>query len=74
MLKIGFYSAKLFFQGKLFRDPAYIAKQTLIGASIGFFVLVILTLLKLPWGLVIASSSIVTGAAMPWLLKDLRMK
>jgi hypothetical protein len=74
MFKIGFYSAKLFFQGKLFRDPAYIARQTLIGVSIGFFVLVLLTLLKLPLAFVIAGSSIVTGAVMPWLLKDLRMK
>ncbi|BAY13783.1 hypothetical protein [Calothrix sp. NIES-2098] len=74
MFKIGWFSAKLFLQGKLLRDPAYFATQTAIGATIGLLLLVALTLLKLPLWLPITLSSLVTGAAMPFLLQDLKMK
>ncbi|MBD2164567.1 hypothetical protein H6G04_09135 [Calothrix membranacea FACHB-236] len=74
MFKIGWFSAKLFFEGKLVRDPVYLVKQTTIGASIGFFTFVLLAILNLPLVYIIAISSMVTGAVMPWLFKDLKMK
>jgi hypothetical protein len=74
MLKIGWFSAKLFFKGKLVRDPVYFATQIVIGTTIGLLVLISLTLLQLPLWLPIALSSLITGAAMPFLLQDLKMK
>lgn len=74
MFKIGWFSAKLFFEGKLLRDPIYLVRQTTIGSSIGFFTFVLLTFLNLPLVYVIVISSMVTGAVMPWLFKDLKMK
>jgi hypothetical protein len=74
MLKIGWYSAKLFFEGKLLREPVYVVRQTLIGSSIGFFTFVLLALLQLPLAYVVGISSVVAGAVMPWLFKDLKMK
>jgi hypothetical protein len=74
MLEIGWFSAKLFFKGKLLRDPVYFARKSAIGASLGLPILVLLALLKLPLWLPIAASSLVAGAVMPFLFKDFKMK
>ncbi|AUT02255.1 hypothetical protein CLI64_18725 [Nostoc sp. CENA543] len=74
MLKLGWYSAKLFFQGKLLRDPQYFIRQTAIGVSIGLFVLIIAAQLAIPLCLPITLSSLTTGIVMPFLLKDFKMK
>lgn len=74
MLEIGWLSAKLFFKGKLIRDPMYFAKQTTIGIAIGFLLLVLLAQAPIPFYFPIILSSLVTGIIMPFLLKDFKMK
>ncbi|MBD2440212.1 hypothetical protein [Nostoc sp. FACHB-110] len=74
MLKIGFYSAKLFLQGKLIRDPAYFIRQTTIGVSIGLLSLLLLVQIATPLCIPITVSSLVTGMVMPFLLKDFKTK
>lgn len=74
MLEIGWFSAKLFFQGKLLRDPIYFVRQTTIGTSIGLLLLVLIAQVDIPFCLPITLSSLVTGIIMPFLLKDFKMK
>jgi hypothetical protein len=74
MLEIGWYSAKLFFKGKLLREPGYFFKQILIANSIGFLILLFLLQTQLPFWLPVTVSSVITGAVMPFLLKDFKMK
>jgi hypothetical protein len=74
MLEIGWFSAKLFFKGKLLREPMHFIRQTTIGTGIGSLLFVSIALVKLPLWLPIAVSSLATGAIMPFLLKDLKMK
>ncbi|MEA5583139.1 hypothetical protein VB620_17550 [Nodularia harveyana UHCC-0300] len=74
MLEIGWYSVKLFFKGKLIRDPGYFIKQIVIANVIGLVLLLSLFHTELPlWFPIILSSSI-TGVIMPFLLKDFKMK
>ncbi len=74
MFHIGWFSAKLFFKGKLLREPIYFIRQTAIGSSISFFILVSLAQTEFPFWLTIVISSLMTGAVMPFLLKDFKMK
>lgn len=74
MLEIGWFSGKLFFKGKLLRDPMYFVKQTTIGIAVGFLLLVLLAQAPIPFYLPIILSSLVTGIIMPFLLKDFKMK
>jgi hypothetical protein len=74
MFEIGWFSAKLFFKGKLLRDPLEFVRQTAIGITIGSLLLVSLAQTEIPFWLTIVISSLVTGAAMPFLLKDFKMK
>ncbi|MBW4641712.1 MAG: hypothetical protein KME23_01575 [Goleter apudmare HA4340-LM2] len=74
MFEIGWFSAKLFFKGKLLRDPIQFVRQTAIGIAIGSLLLVSLAQTEIPFWSTIVISSLVTGAAMPFLLKDFKMK
>ncbi|YAI81517.1 MAG: hypothetical protein ACQJCO_06810 [cyanobacterium endosymbiont of Rhopalodia sterrenbergii] len=74
MLKLTWYSAKLFFKGKLIRDPGYFYKQFTLGFVIGLSLLVGLRRMQINLTLAIAVSSLVTGMLMPFLLKDLKMQ
>ncbi len=74
MLEIGWFSAKLFFKGKLLRKPKYFLRQTAIGTVIGLLLLVSIALVKFPLWVSVVMSSLVTGAIMPFLLKDFKMK
>lgn len=74
MLKLGWYSAKLFFQGKLIRDPQHFIQQTIIGVSLGVLVLIVLSQLAIPFCLPVTFASLTTGIVMPFLLKDFKMK
>jgi hypothetical protein len=74
MFEIGWFSAKLFFKGKLLRDPIYFARQMAIGISIGCLLLVSLAQTEIPFWLPVVISSLATGAVMPFLLKDFKMK
>jgi hypothetical protein len=74
MFELGWLSAKLFFKGKLLRDPIHFFRQLAIGISIGFLILVALAQTAMPFWLPVIISSLATGAAMPFLLKDFKMK
>ncbi|MEH2217880.1 MAG: hypothetical protein V7K72_12365 [Nostoc sp.] len=74
MLELGWFSAKLFFKGKLLRDPVYFVKQTTIGIAVGFLLLVLLAQAPIPFYLPIILSSFVTGMIMPFLFKDFKTK
>ena len=74
MLELGWYSIKLFFKGKLLRDPGYFFKQIVIANSIGLVIFLSLSQTELPLWLPIIVASLVTGTIMPFLLKDFKMK
>ncbi|WP_414530076.1 hypothetical protein [Nodularia chucula] len=74
MLEIGWLSARLFFKGKLIREPGDFLKQIIIGTTVGATLLILLFQIQLPLWLGIILSSLITGAIMPFLLKDFKMK
>ncbi|MEH2258732.1 hypothetical protein [Nostoc sp.] len=74
MLEIGWFSAKLFFKGKLLRDPMYFVQRTAIATAVGSLLLVLFAQINIPFYLPITLSSLVTGLIMPFLLKDFKMK
>ncbi|MCC5640225.1 hypothetical protein LC593_31210 [Nostoc sp. CHAB 5844] len=74
MLELGWFSAKLFFQGKLLRDPIYFVRQTAIGVSVGLLLLIALAQVEIPLCIPITVSSLFSGMLMPFLLKDFKMK
>ena len=74
MFEMGWYSVKLFLKGKLIREPMQFWRQIAIGTGIGSLLFVSLTAIKFPLWLPVAVSSLVTGAFMPFLLKDFKMK
>ncbi|MDZ8105659.1 MAG: hypothetical protein RM338_08540 [Nostoc sp. DedQUE12a] len=74
MLQLGWYSAKLFFKGKLLRDPIYFIQQTAIASAVGSLLLVLFAQAEIPFCLPVTLSSIVTGMMMPFLLKDFKTK
>jgi hypothetical protein len=74
MLELGWFSAKLFVQGKLLRDPLYFIRQTTIAVGLGLLVLIVLAQLAIPFCLPVTFASLTTGVVMPFLLKDFKMK
>ncbi len=74
MLELTWYSAKLFFQGKLIRNPGYFYRQLSFGVIIGLLLLVGLGETGINLAIAIGISSLITGMAMPFLLKDVKMK
>ncbi len=74
MLEIGWFSAKLFLTGRLLRDPIYFVRQTTIGISICFLIFAALAQANISLWIPITVSSLITGAVMPFLLKDLKLK
>jgi hypothetical protein len=74
MLEVGWFSTKLLLKGKLLRNPEYFAKKTAIGVGVGSLLLVSLAQFDIPFWFPVVVSSLVTGAIMPFLLKDIRMK
>jgi hypothetical protein len=74
MLEIGWFSAKLFFKGKLLRNPMHFVQQTAIATAVGSLLLVLFAQADIPFYLPITLSSLVTGLIMPFLLKDFKMK
>ena len=74
MLALTWFSIELFFKGKLFRDPMYFLRQTIIASGIGTIILVLLAQASIPLCIPISVASLTTGAIMPFLLQDFRMK
>lgn len=66
------HTAALFFEGKLFRDPAHVFRQSCIGVAIGLALFIILAKLGLPVWAAAGVASAVTGGAQPILFKDLK--
>lgn len=65
-------SMKLFFKGKLFRDPRAVVRQWAIGFAATLVLLVILAKVGVPLAAAIAIAAIGGGALQPWLFKDLK--
>jgi hypothetical protein len=74
MLELVWFSTKLFFKGRLIRDPIYFVRQIGIGIIIGLLFFITLTQTEQSFWLTIFITSLVTGAIMPYLLKDFKMK
>ncbi|MBD2666426.1 hypothetical protein B6N60_02467 [Richelia sinica FACHB-800] len=74
MLELGWFSLKLFLKGKLFRDPVHFVRQTTVASGVGTVTLVLLSQAEMPLCIPITVSSVVTGAMMPFLLQNFRMK
>jgi hypothetical protein len=62
----------LFARGKLFRDFNQVVKQTLIGNLIAFVLVVALAKIGLPLWAAVVVSGLISGAAQPYLFKDLK--
>ncbi|MCU0568965.1 MAG: hypothetical protein MUF49_20495 [Oculatellaceae cyanobacterium Prado106] len=74
MLEVGWFSTKLLLKGKLLRNPGYFARDVAIGIVLGVLLLVGLDKLGVELWMAIALSGFITGAVMPFLLKDVRMQ
>ena len=74
MLKMIWHATKLFFRGKLLRDPIYFYRQLAFGFMVGLFLLVGLGEMEINLAFAIGISSLVTGMIMPFLLKNLKMQ
>ncbi|MGM3308436.1 hypothetical protein ACSQ6I_21090 [Anabaena sp. WFMT] len=74
MLELSWFSIKLFFKGKLLRDPVNFLGQIIIASTIGTLILVLLAQAEIPLCIPITVSSLITGIITPFLLKDFKMK
>lgn len=74
MLEVGWFSTKLLLKGKLLRNPGYFARETALGAAIGFLTLVGTNLLGADLLLSVTAAGLLTGLLMPYLLKDVKMQ
>lgn len=72
MLDMFLNSAKLFMKGKLFRDPAAVARQWAIGFAVALALVLSLGLIGLPIWLAVLVAALGAGALQPWLFKDLK--
>jgi membrane associated rhomboid family serine protease len=65
-------SLRLFFKGKLFREPRAMFRQWLIGFAAALVAVVLLAKLGVPlWGSV-AAAALVAGVLQPYLFKNLK--
>ncbi len=74
MLDLAWYSTKLFFKGKLFRNPGYFYRQLSFGVIIGLLLLFGLEETGTNLVLAMGICSLMTGIAMPFLLKDIKLQ
>ncbi|WP_413161430.1 hypothetical protein ACL6C3_22920 [Capilliphycus salinus ALCB114379] len=74
MLEVGWFSTKLLFKGKLLRNPGYFIRQSAIGLVLGLLLFVGLDKIGVNLWMPLVLSSLLTGIAMPFLLKDVKMK
>jgi len=64
-------SAKLFFQGKLFKDTALAIRLLLLGALVGAIVTIGVGLVLPVWAAAVAGG-FVAGAIQPWLYRNIK--
>jgi hypothetical protein len=62
----------LFCRGKLFRDFNKVVERTLIGNLIAIVLVVGLAKLGLALWIAVLVAAVISGAAQPWLFKDLK--
>lgn len=74
MLRLVWHTARLFFKGKLVRDPRYFYRQLAFGFMVGLLLLVGLGEMEINLVWAVGISSLVTGMIMPFLLKDMKMQ
>lgn len=74
MLEVGWFSTKLLLKGKLLRNPGYFIRQSSMGLGLGLLLFIALDKVGVTLWLPIVLSSFLTGIAMPFLLKDIKMK
>lgn len=74
MLEVGWFSTKLLAKGKLLRNPAYFARETVLGVMLGFLLLLGLDKLGVELWISIPVMGLITGMLMPFLLKDVKMQ
>ncbi|GAA6617163.1 hypothetical protein [Scytonema sp. NUACC26] len=74
MLEIGWFTARLFFKGKLLRDPMYFVQQTSFGIGISALILFLFTQANVSLWMSVPISSFIGGLVMPLFLKDLKLK
>jgi hypothetical protein len=72
MWEMFWQSAQLFLKGKLFRDPLRVVRQGAVGVAIGVILLVVLAKAGLPAWAAAMVAGLVTGAAQPFLFKNLK--
>ncbi len=72
MIDMFMNSVTLFFQGKLFKEPGKVFRQTLIGAVTTAILCVVLANIGLTLWIAVLVSAFVGGALQPWLFKDLK--
>ena len=65
-------SSRLFFRGKLFRDPREVLKKWLIGFAVALVSLVAFKWIGLPLWLAVTASALGAGALQPYLFRDLK--
>ena len=74
MLEVGWYSSKLLLKGKLLRNPFYFFRQVALATTVGALILIAMAKMETTLLLPIIISSLATGIAMPFLLKDIKLK
>lgn len=72
MWPIFWHSAQLFLKGKLFRDMNQVIRHGVIGVLISSVILIVLAKFVMPLWLAAIVAGIVSGAAQPYLFKDLK--
>ena len=72
MWDIFFNSLRLFFKGKLFREPRQVARQWLIGFVVAVVLLPVLVKVGMPLGLAVVLVAFGVGALQPWLFRNLK--
>ncbi len=74
MWSMALTSMTLFFQGKLFAEPAKAYRQIAIGAGVTAILLIVLSLLGAPvWAAAIVGG-LIGGGLQPYLFKDLKYR
>jgi len=67
-------SITLFFQGKLFQNPAMVCRQLATGVALAFVIVFGLAFAGLPMWVCAAAGGFFGGLAQPWLFKDLKYR
>lgn len=66
------HSLRLFVKGKLFREPAAVFRQWLIGFGVSFVAVVLVVKLGVPMWIAVAVVALGAGVLQPYLFKNLK--